>query len=108
LSQLDGQIHHAVPLYLAGGSDEANLVRAVGDAKIAETAHGALHEMIDRLEITQYADNLKVSLRAQDLQQEFPEDVLKIMIGVVWADGNIDYEETDLIYRPDLNEKGIP
>jgi hypothetical protein len=112
LSQLAGEIHHVVPLYAGGGHVETNLMRAEGDARIAadaaETAHHVMHQFIDDLEITRYMDNLKVRLREPDLRREFPDDVIKIMIGVLYSDGHIDYSETDLMYKVSLDSKGLP
>jgi hypothetical protein len=112
LSGLGGQIHHVVPLYLGGGHPETNLMRAEGDARIRagmrDTAHHIMHEFIDNLEIVRFVDGIKVKLREPDLRRAFPDDAVQILIGVLYPDGRIAYQETPLKYSASSHTKVIP
>jgi hypothetical protein len=109
LKSLKGQIHHFVPLYLGGGSQEENLVSAEGKASVANTTHNLLHRFIDKLEIKNHLCQLpqnKTSLKYGDLVKAFPDDILLLIIGTVYDDGRIVYTQTKVKYRADTNTKG--
>ena len=66
----------------------------------AETAHAALHELIDDKNIGDFLndDEQVVKLSWSDISKQFKDTDLKIFIGVASDDGRIKYHETDLSY----------
>jgi hypothetical protein len=97
LSDIQGQIHHFLPLYLGGGNEASALVRAQGSARISEEAHGMLHELIDETSISQYMDTQdEVTLQFDSLKDHYKDDELKVLIGTMLTDSTIHYKETNL------------
>ena len=71
----------------------------------AETAHAALHELIDDKDIRKFLEeDQAVKLSWSDISKQFKDTDLKIFIGVVTGgtksaqDGKIKYHETPLDY----------
>lgn len=102
MRQAGAEIHHVVPLYLGGGHNEENLLRAGGSASVADSAHRALHELIDSQTI-QFAlgdgDNRLQSqtrLSPNSIRSAVPPDRLEVMLGTLYKGGTIDYDTTGL------------
>ncbi|HBB32826.1 MAG TPA: hypothetical protein DDZ80_21645 [Cyanobacteria bacterium UBA8803] len=107
LSELTGEVHHVIPLYLGGGSELGNLMVAEGGAAVEESAHNAMHQFIDELEIGELLNvKDKITLDWASLGGTFPDDMLKILIGTVKQDGSIEYKETALTYKVEQDERG--
>ncbi|UBV45355.1 DUF4157 domain-containing protein (plasmid) [Deinococcus taeanensis] len=101
LTGLSGEIHHAVSLYLGGGNSAKNLIAAVGKARIADTAHNILHDVLDttvvRAALTGLADDY--ALTWSSLASTFDDSALKILIGTCTDDGDITYKETGVDFQ---------
>lgn len=113
LSELNGQIHHVISLYLGGGSEFTNLMVAEGNARgkdgVEESAHEAMHKFIDHQRITLALENgiQQATLDWSSLNGVLPAEMLKIIIGTVMEDGSISYGETDLAYIVESDTKSI-
>jgi hypothetical protein len=102
------QIHHVVPLYLGGPHAVRNLFSATGDAKVAHdvpaTAHKLMHDLIDKTQVSFYLaakdKEFTSKLSFTDLAQTLPADQLKLLMGTLYEDGHIDYQE-----RPNVKVK---
>lgn len=95
LSELAGQLHHIIPLYLGGSHREDNLMRAEGLAKVAGTAHGIMHELLDSTSIAKFlgqADN-DITLKWSDLAKILDPQSTFVYIGELVADGRISYQK---------------
>ncbi|WP_428268721.1 hypothetical protein [Haliangium sp.] len=103
LSQLSGQIHHFVPLYLGGSHEVGNLIRTEGDARVKDTAtrvtaHALLHQLIDEMGVKVWLNGRiqETTLKWQDLASTFNDDDLVILIGTLMKAGSISYQESKL------------
>lgn len=101
LTGLSGEIHHAVSLYLGGGNSAKNLIAAVGKARIADTAHNILHDVLDTTTVsaalTGMADDY--ALTWSSLANTFDDAALKVLIGTCTDDGDITYKETGVDFQ---------
>ena len=107
LSALAGEIHHVIPLYLGGSHNELNLMMAEGHEAVASSAHHEMHAIIDELNVEVWVNNnvKAVGLEYTQLAKDIPRNALKIIIGTLFDDGSITYEETKLVYDVIVNQK---
>ncbi|WP_081424598.1 eCIS core domain-containing protein [Deinococcus soli (ex Cha et al. 2016)] len=101
LTGLSGEIHHAVSLYLGGGNSARNLIAAVGKARIADTAHNILHDVLDTTVVASALTGLTddYALTWSSLASTFDDPTLKVLIGTCTDDGDITYKETGVDFQ---------
>jgi hypothetical protein len=92
-----GQIHHLIPLYLGGGHDPQNLEKAIGNAKTPGTAHQILHDVIDQTQVEIWIEDQQKSttLSWSDLAKQIPKRARRILIGILFKGGSIEYDEQE-------------
>ena len=96
LNTMRGQIHHVIPLYLGGGHNAENLMRALGHAATAGTVHHLMHSLIDQTVVDAWVNNQKLSALSLDYNQlanRIPRDALRVIIGILFCDGRINYDD---------------
>lgn len=100
--------HHLLPLYLGGGHQVSNLIRAEGEAATKGAAHYILHELINEIRVvglsgpaTSKLGESKV-LTWSSLASTFKDDSLFILIGILSHDGTIEYRQTSLRYEASI------
>jgi len=98
--ELGGQLHHALPLYMGGGHEQDSLIQAEGMARIASSAHGMLHNMIDEQDVSEFLGEEEVTLEWADLAETYDPDGLMVVLGTLFTDGHIEYDETELPLLP--------
>ena len=118
-SKLTGQVHHLVPLYLGGSHYYKNLLEAYGDARInvekypekaAESAHKALHDLIENKEdvevriLGEMKDGTKDAnitldtLSPGKVKSAIEKQVnsLDLIIGTMYGDGFVKYVNSSI------------
>lgn len=101
LGLAETQIHHALPLYAGGGHDAFSLAVVFGGASSPGSPHNMLHSVIDNLQIAPFLNTsaARVSLRVEDLYRHYRADLV-VLIGTLYVDGRIEWQETDRRIAP--------
>ncbi|HEU5101100.1 MAG TPA: hypothetical protein VFU22_18875, partial [Roseiflexaceae bacterium] len=91
------EIHHVLPLYLGGAHIRFNLAEVYGAAADENSTHHVLHQLIDRVDISSILgqDAGSVTLEDSDLRRVYGAN-LNVLIGTLYADGDISYEDTEV------------
>ncbi len=92
--KLGEEVHHVLPLYLGGSHVEGNLLSVIGKASqdVAQSAHAALHRLIDGVSITGLMEDNVETLSYRDLSRAFAKEPESILIGTLHLLGDITYQ----------------